>query len=252
MLKIEKLDIPEITAADVRDEWIYYQSDASDHRYQMAEDEDFHLGNQLTQDQKNYLIAVGQPPEANNKIRPAVEQVLANVASSSPEWEANPVGKTDHEVAFVFSQLMADIWDKSDGDVQYRRNCKDFIVKGLTYEFVYPDWHAEGGLGAVRMRRLPPEAVFVDPNSALPDFDDASSIIYSDLHTKVSLKIAIPQYADKIEEADEDFDKNEISSGKYSSDSVTTAGDITDNRQPMVRKFVRLAKVSVPMARITE
>ena len=37
-------------------------------------------------------------------------------------------------------------WREADGDVQFRRACKDFIVKGLAYLYVYPDWNADGGV----------------------------------------------------------------------------------------------------------
>ena len=82
-------------------------------KFQMAEDEEFYLGLQLTRAQKDYLVSVGQPPEANNKIRPAVEQVLSNVAGASPEWDVRPTGKTDSEVAFVYNKLLDKIWYES-------------------------------------------------------------------------------------------------------------------------------------------
>ena len=95
MLKIKDLELPELEAYDVRDEYIYYESDSSDYRFQMAEDEAFYLGQQLTDAQKEYLHSVGQPAEANNKIRPAVEQVLSNIAGTNPEWDIEPIGIKD-------------------------------------------------------------------------------------------------------------------------------------------------------------
>ncbi len=252
MISIEKLDLPDITADNVREEYVHYESSGSTHRFQMAEDNDFYLGNQLTKRQQEYLVSVGQPPEPNNKIRPAVEQVLANIASSSPVWDAIPIGKTDNDFAFVSGMLMENIWYNSNGDVQYRSCCKDYIVKGLTYMFVYPDWNGEGGLGSIKVKRLPAEAVFVDPNSALPDYEDAVSLIYSDLHTKEALKTMLPQFADEIEEAEEDYYKNELSTGQYSRDNVQTAADVDDNRLPKVRKFIRFSKVNIPNVLITD
>ena len=82
-MRLKSLDIPDITVDDIHDHYIRCKSMASTYRYQMAEDEEFYLGKQLTQPQKEYLISVGQPPEANNKIRPAVETVLSNISASS-------------------------------------------------------------------------------------------------------------------------------------------------------------------------
>ena len=182
MINIKKLDLPEVTPTLVREEYIYYESQSSTYRNEMASDQQFYLGNQLTMAQKEFLVSVGQPPEPNNKIKPAVEQVLANVASSPPAWSAEPIEKTDSDFAYIATLLLESIWDASKGNMAFRQQVKDYIVKGIAYTFTYPDWNAEGGLGAVRMRRLPPESVFVDSNSAEPDFSDAFSIIYSDLH----------------------------------------------------------------------
>jgi len=252
MLKLKDLEIPEIEAGDIRDEYTIYESESSEYRNQIAEDEEFFLSKQLSQAQKEYLISVGQPPESNNKIRPAVEQVLSNIASGKPEWDVEPVGEMDGKFASIYNQLMDNIWYSSSGDAQFRACCKDFIVKGIGYLHIYPDYHAERGLGAIKVRRVNPEAVFIDPNSSNPDFSDATSIIYSDLHTKESLKIAFPDFADEIDDIKEDYYRNEISTGKYDRDEIFTRADDSDDAQPKVRKFIRFSKVSIPMAMLTE
>ena len=251
-IKLKQLRLPSVESGDIRDEYVLYQSSSSDHRYQIAEDEAFYLGNQLTVKQKEYLVSVGQPPESNNKIRPAVEQVLSNVAAASPEWDINPVGKLDNELAFVYNALFDKIWYDSQGDVQFRNCAKAFIVKGLCYLYVYPDWHADNGFGALRMKSIRPEAVFPDPNSMLPDFSDASSVIYSDLHTKKHLKNIFPQYSSEIEDAEEDYLISETGSDKYSRDQMVTRADVSQDHQPKIRKFIRWTKVSVPIAVVTE
>ena len=251
-MKVDKLDLPEIAADDVRNAYIMCESMSSTYRYQMAEDEEFYLGQQLTIPQKEYLMSVGQPPEANNKIRPAVETVLANISASSPEWDCDPMAKGDEEFAYICNAMLDRIWEDSDGSVQYRQICKDYIVKGLGYLFVYPDWNADEGLGGMRLKRLPPESVFVDANSMLPDFSDASYIIYSDIHTKESLKITFPRYKDLIEEASQDHTPNETSTGKYDRDDTWTRADVGDNYMEKVRKYVYWTKVNVPFVRLTD
>ena len=252
MIKLKKLKLEDISANDVRDEYTLYQSNAIDYRAQMAEDEEFYLGVQLTSAQKDYLLSVGQPPEANNKIRPAVEQVLANIAGASPEWDVHATGKTDNEVAHVYNALLDKVWYDSNGDRHYRSVCRDFIVKGIGFVYVYPDWQAENGAGGIRIKRVSPESVYVDPNSIDPFFRDASSIILSDLHTKESLKHHFPEYADIIEDAREDEYKNEIGADCYNRDKVLRRNDITSDGQPKVRKFVRWSYVNVPHVIVTD
>tara|TARA_Y100000401_G_scaffold17187_1_gene11631 strand:+ start:6006 stop:8027 length:2022 start_codon:yes stop_codon:yes gene_type:complete len=252
MIKIQNLEIPELEAEDVRNEYTQYDHESDEFRFQMAEDYDFYLGKQLTEAQKEYLMSVGQPPESNNKIRPAVEQVLSNMASTKPEWDVEGVGSDDGRIAGIYNKILDEIWYSSKGDTQFRTACKDFIVKGLCYLYVYPDYQADNGLGGIRFKRIKPEAVFVDPNSSLPDFSDASSIIYTDLHTKESLKVLFPDIADKIDDLKEDYDTDEETSGNYNRDDIYTRGDATYDQQPTVRKFVRFAKVSIPSVLVTE
>lgn len=252
MINLNKLELKEISAEQIRSEYLHYESSSSEYRYQMAEDHEFFLGSQLTKNQKNYLLSVGQPPEANNKIRPAVEQVLANIASTAPEWDVHSVGKTDNDVAYVFNQLLDKIWYDSDADVHFRQTCKDFIVKGIAYMYIYPDYQGDGGLGTIKIKRMPPESIFVDPNSTMPDFSDASSIIYSDIHTKEHLKILFPQYASLIDDALEETDINEKTTGKYNRDLKETRADISQDYQPKCRKFCYFTKVSIPKVLILD
>ena len=165
MISLKNIKLDDISASDISNEYVYYQSSADEHKFQMAEDEEFYLGLQLTRAQKDYLVSVGQPPEANNKIRPAVEQVLSNVAGASPEWDVRPIGKTDSEVAFVYNKLLDKIWYESDGDRHFRSIVKDYTIKGLGYMYVYPDWQAEQGRGGIKVKRVAPENMYVDPNS---------------------------------------------------------------------------------------
>ena len=252
MIKLKKFKLEPIDAGDVRAEYIKYDSASEEYRYQMAEDEEFYLGKQLTDAQKEYLLSVGQPAESNNKIRPAVEQVLSNIASGSPEWDIAPVGKMDGTLAAIYNELMDNVWHNSDGDVQFRKVCKDFIVKGLSYFFIYPDWNEDKGLGGIRFRRFAPESVYVDPNCTNPDFSDATSIIYSDVHTKESLKVAFPDIADDIEDTAEEQDLNIVSTGKYSKDDMIRRTDVPNDHQPRVRKYIRFAKVALPYVIITD
>lgn len=252
MLNLKELDTKKISAEDVYSDYLLFESASSEYRFQMAEDQEFYLGSQLTRNQKNYLLSVGQPPESNNKIRPAVEQVLSNIASSPPEWDVHAVGKTDNDTAFVFDQLLDKIWYESDADVHFRKLCKDYIIKGIGCMYVYPDWKGDNGLGAIKIKYMSPESIFVDPNSSMPDFSDASAIIYSDIHTRESLKIAFPQYAKIIDDAKEDYTRNEQDSGKYSRDMVETRGSMSDDHQQKVRKYCYFTKINVPFAMIVD
>ena len=244
MISLKNIKLDEISASDINNEYILYQSSAQEHKFQMAEDEEFYLGIQLTQSQKDYLIGVGQPPEANNKIRPAVEQVLSNVAGSSPEWDVRPIGKTDSEVAFIYDKLLDKIWYDSDGDRHFRSIVKDYTVKGMGYMYVYPDWQAEQGRGGIKVKRVAPENIYVDPNSTDPFFRDAASIMLSDVSTKNAMKVMFPEHAQEIEDANEDYRDDEYATAKYNRDDIIRRTDVNDDGQPRVRRYIRWSKVN--------
>jgi len=48
-ISIKKLDLPKIDHTEVWHDYKLFQSSGEEWRYQMAEDEDFYLGNQLTE-----------------------------------------------------------------------------------------------------------------------------------------------------------------------------------------------------------
>lgn len=252
MISLKNIKLDDISASDISNEYVYYQSSADEHKFQMAEDEEFYLGLQLTRAQKDYLVSVGQPPEANNKIRPAVEQVLSNVAGASPEWDVRPIGKTDSEVAFVYNKLLDKIWYESDGDRHFRSIVKDYTIKGLGYMYVYPDWQAEQGRGGIKVKRVAPENMYVDPNSTDPFFRDAASIMLSDTSTKESMKIMFPEHANDIENAHEDYRDDDYATSKYNRDDIIRRSDVNDDGQPKVRRFIRWSKVSEEQILLTD
>ena len=244
-------ELPDLEAKDVVEEWQNRFALSSEYRFQMSEDEDFHLGNQLTPSQRDYLQNLGQSDQPNNKIKPAVEQVLANVAASSPEWMVKPEGSMDNNFSFVINRLLDKIWMDSKADMSLRANAKDFIIKGLTFQYCFPDWNADKGIGALRITDLPPESMSIDQNSIRPDFSDASSQTYSDLDTKTNMRIEFPQYIDEIDKAQTEQQQNENRTGYSSRDSIYVRGVVQDKTQDVVRKYVRWAKITVPYAKIT-
>ena len=252
MISLKNIKLDDVSASDISNEYVYYQSSADEHKFQMAEDEEFYLGLQLTRAQKDYLVSVGQPPEANNKIRPAVEQVLSNVAGSSPEWDVRPTGKTDSEVAFVYNKLLDKIWYESDGDRHFRSIVKDYTIKGLGYMYVYPDWQAEQGRGGIKVKRVAPENMYVDPNSTDPFFRDAASIMLSDTSTKESMKVMFPEHANEIEDAHEDYRDDDYATSKFNRDDIIRRSDVNDDGQPKVRRFIRWSKVSEEQILLTD
>jgi hypothetical protein len=118
--------------------------------------------------------------------------------------------------------------------------------------YVYPDWQAEQGRGGVKVKRVAPENIYVDPNSTDPFFRDASSIMLSDTSTKESMKIMFPEHANEIEDANEDYRDDDYSTSKYNRDDIIRRSDVNDDGQPKIRRFIRWSKVSEEQILLTD
>lgn len=251
MIKIPTLILPTITGSDIQEEFLHYYTLSANYRYQMQEDEQFYLGNQYSRTQVAYLRRLGQSEQPNNKIKPAVEQVLANTAASSPLWETVPTGMTDNKMSYVVNRQMEEIWSDSDADMHLRKNAKDFTVKGKAAMYGFPSWNADGGLGAFRMIRLNPNNVFNDPHCSLADNSNGISVIYSDIETKKSLIAQHPQWEAGIKKANNmDAIENETMTLE-SQDDIGGGDDGNDQKEEKLRKYFRFARVSVAYAKVT-
>jgi hypothetical protein len=118
--------------------------------------------------------------------------------------------------------------------------------------YVYPDWQAEQGRGGIKVKRVAPENMYVDPNSTDPFFRDAASIMLSDTSTKESMKVMFPEHANDIEDAHEDYRDDDYATSKYNRDDIIRRSDVNDDGQAKVRRFIRWSKVSEEQILLTD
>jgi len=250
MLEIPVTKLDDLDHKIIHEEFFRYWAQSVTYRAQMAEDEQFYLGNQHTTSQKDYLRSIGQSDQPNNKIKPSVEQVLANVASGNPQWHVRP-RKMDNTTAFVLNRIFDDIWDDSEGGKQFRSTALDHVVKGKSHLFIYPDWHADNGQGALRILNIDPNCVFKSANTSDEALENSPSTIYSDIHVKKVLISMYPEFADKIKDAKDSVDIEQLTFSMASRDNVTVRGQNIDQSEERIRKYVRFAPVNVAYAKIT-
>ena len=186
---------------------------------QAKEDKEFRLGKQWSKEQAETLAGRGQAPIVVNKIYPAVETAKALLTANRPGFRCSPREDSDRGVANVLSNLLAYVYDISDGRNVIRNAVDDYYVAGLGYIQVYQDPTADNGKGEVKIQDIDPFDVYVDPNSRHRLFDDAENIIVSRLFTQEQAKALYPQYASKIKNA----------GGSYEEDRPVTSRTHTGN-----------------------
>ena len=89
------------------------------------EDKEFRLGKQWTEEQKNVLEGRGQAPIVVNRIHPAVETAKAMITANRPSFRCAAREDSDNRVARVMSELLAYMYDISDGRAVVRQVVDD-------------------------------------------------------------------------------------------------------------------------------
>ena len=90
------------------------------------EDKEFRLGRQWTAEQKRVLESRGQAPIVINRIHPAVESAKAMLTSNRPNFRCAPREDSDNKIAQVMSNMLAYMYDISDGRNVVRQAVDDY------------------------------------------------------------------------------------------------------------------------------
>ena len=178
------------------------------------EDKEFRLGKQWTEEQKNILEGRGQAPIVVNRIHPAVETAKAMITANRPSFRCAAREDSDNRVARVMSELLAYMYDISDGRAVVRQVVDDYYVMGMGFMHVYQDPMMDMGKGEVCFHDLDPLDVYVDPNSQHRYFDDAENVIVSRLFTRDQAKKLWPTYKKAIDNASSEQDWNRPETGR--------------------------------------
>ena len=217
------------------------------------EDKEFRLGRQWTAEQIETLKARGQAPIVINRVHPAVESAKAMLTSNRPSFRAAPREDSDNKVAQVMSNLLAYMYDISDGRSVIRQAVDDYYVMGVGYLHVYQDPMKDMGKGEVCFHDVAPLDVYVDPNSRSKFFDDAENVIISKLFTKDQANKLYPMYKDKIKNANGEEDWNAPGTERADEGEVTFPEDVGRvNNKEYIRGYERYYKVDVNEIRIFE
>ena len=207
------------------------------------QDKEFRLGKQWTKEQEDTLNARGQAPIVVNRIHPAVETAKAMLTANRPSFRCAPREESDIKVANVFSNLLAYMYDISDGRTVVRNVVDDYYTMGMGFMHVYQDPMMDMGKGEVCIHDLDPLDVYVDPASQSRFFDDAENIIVSRLFTKEQAKKLWPMYKSKIDNASGENDYNAPETNSFYDGNVQFKEDVGQiDPQEFIRGYERYHK----------
>lgn len=222
---------------------------------QAVEDNEFRNGKQWTDDQVSALRKRAQEPLVVNVVYSAVEQAKAMLTSNSPKFQSTARENSDAKVGKMFSDLMAYIWDHSNGNVELKQAIDDYYVKGMGVMMAHIDPDADFGAGEVKLKSIDPLELYIDPSSKDPFARDAAHIIVGKIISQTQLIETYPEFEEHIREATETNYINIVSESRYSlkSEDVTlkrriSGTTITDERE--LELFERYSKIKRPYYKI--
>ena len=225
-----------------------YSSARQNWAKQAVEDNEFRNGKQWTDDQVQALRKRAQEPLVVNVVYSAVEQAKAMLTANSPKFQSTARETSDAKVGRMFSDIMAYIWDHSNGNVELKQAIDDYYVKGMGAMMAYIDPDADLGAGEVKLKSIDPLELFIDPSSKDPFCRDAAHIIIGKIISETALIEHYPEFADQIRDTAETSYINTTSESRHGlrNEDVTnkrrlTGSQITGERELEV--FERYTKV---------
>ena len=232
-----------------------YSSARQNWATQAVEDNEFRNGKQWTDDQVKALRSRSQEPLVVNVVYSAVEQAKAMLTANAPKFQSTARETSDSKVGRMFSDIMAYIWDNSNGNVELKQAIDDYYVKGMGVMMAYIDPDADFGSGEVKLKSIDPLEIFIDPSTKDPFARDAAHIIIGKIISETALVEFYPEFKDHIKECQETSYLNVTSESRYGlkSEDVTlkrrqTGTSITGERE--LELFERYTKIKRPYYKI--
>ena len=225
-----------------------YSSARQNWAKQAVEDNEFRNGKQWTDEQVQALRKRAQEPLVVNVVYSAVEQAKAMLTANSPKFQSTARETSDAKVGRMFSDIMAYIWDNSNGNVELKQAIDDYYVKGMGAMMAYIDPDADLGSGEVKLKSIDPLELFIDPSSKDPFCRDAAHIIIGKIISETALIEHYPEFEQQIKESTETSYINTTAESRFGlrNEDVTnkrrlTGTTITGERELEV--FERYTKV---------
>tara|TARA_R100001594_G_scaffold77860_3_gene112400 strand:- start:2310 stop:4532 length:2223 start_codon:yes stop_codon:yes gene_type:complete len=222
---------------------------------QAVEDNEFRNGKQWSDDQVKALRQRAQEPLVVNVVYSAVEQAKAMLTANNPKFQSTARENSDAKVGRMFSDLMAYIWDHSNGNVELKQAIDDYYVKGMGVMMAYINPNADFGAGEVTLKSLDPLELFIDPSSKDPFARDAAHIVIGKIITQTQLISMYPEFEEVIRESQETNYLNTVSESRHGlvNQDVTlkrrmTGENITEERE--LELFERYTKIKSPYYKI--
>nr|DAD64883.1 MAG TPA: portal protein [Caudoviricetes sp.] len=187
----------------------------SEWRQAAAEDFAFMQGKQWQDADLKKMREAGRPAITINRIRPVINLLCGYASQNETEPDFLPRSEEDDRVSRVAKGITKYCLDRAN----YQRNkgkCfRDKIICGLANYWVHYEFDYAKLDGEIRIDRVSPFDVFVDPECSQEDLSDAQYIGRYSWESPSKLKQVYPDKAVEIDTLSHKFDDTELETGSF-------------------------------------
>ena len=187
----------------------------SEWRKAAAEDFAFMQGKQWQDADLKKMREAGRPAITINRIRPVINLLCGYASQNETEPDFLPRSEEDDRVSRVAKGITKYCLDRAN----YQRNkgkCfRDKIICGLANYWVHYEFDYAKLDGEIRIDRVSPFDVFVDPECSQEDLSDAQYIGRYSWESPSKLKQVYPDKAVEIDTLSHKFDDTELETGSF-------------------------------------
>lgn len=184
-------------------------------RQNAKQDYKFMQGKQWDDADMKKMREAGRPAITINRIRPIINLLCGYASQNETEPDFLPRSEEDDRVSRVAKGITKYCLDRA----KYQRNkgkCfRDKIICGLANYWVHYEFDYAKLDGEIRIDRVSPFDVFVDPECSQEDLSDAQYIGRYSWESPSKLKQVYPDKAVEIDTLSHKFDDTELETGSF-------------------------------------
>lgn len=184
-------------------------------RQNAKQDYEFMQGKQWDDADIKKMREAGRPAITINRIRPVINLLCGYASQNETEPDFLPRSEEDDRVSRVAKGITKYCLDRAN----YQRNkgkCfRDKIICGLANYWVHYEFDYTKLDGEIRIDRVSPFDVFVDPECSQEDLSDAQYIGRYSWESPRKLKQVYPDKAAEIDTLSHKFDDTELETGSF-------------------------------------
>ena len=211
-----------------------YRDESYEWRKDISYDMDFFYGKQWTEEETTELKKRSQFPLVINRIFAIVQQQIAMLNAKNIEFRVLPRQDGDVKVAKYGNDILSHIQDRNDWQLIYQEVLKDTLIKGVGYVLVYPDLVSDDSPD-VGLEHIPPEWVYIDPDSRRMDLYDAEHIFITRMVTKSTFLKMYPGKEEVFNNTWAEFeDERFILTNMSDQNGIKKPGDIFDIKETFI------------------